>query len=279
MKFYRDLRRATLTLHEGLTLKVFAEQLPDVFAALRERAPYQANRFSQLVRNLYGYVIDTGVWQGSNPAMGTGKANRLTRAPETHRTRFLTDTEYAKLTRAMDADDPVWRDLFQASVWTGQRMAAVANMRWDDIDLGRDPAWRIPAKFMKGRKAGHTVTLNSDAVAMLKARRKVVPSGIVYVFPAADGGTLPGWDKAWKRIIRRAGLWHEDKERRPRPHDLRRTAGARMTAQGIATPVVTKALGNSASSAGMVAKVYAQVADEALRDAFNATTSMRGRRR
>jgi len=279
MKFYRDLRRATLTDHEGLTLQAFAEQLPDVFAALRKRAPYQANRFLQLVRNLYGHAIDTGSWTAPNPAMGTSKADRLTRATEAHRTRFLTDTEYGKLTKALDADDPVWRDLFRASVLTAQRMSAVASMRWDDVDLGRDPSWRIPAKYMKGRKAGHTVTLNADAVAMLKARRKLVPKGVDYVFPADDGGLLPGWDKAWKRIIKRAKLWHEDKDRRPRPHDLRRTAGARMTAQGIATPIVTKALGNSASSAGMVAKVYAQVPDEALRDAFNATTSMAGKRR
>jgi integrase len=279
MKFYRDLRRATLTDHEGLTLQAFAEQLPDVFAALRKRAPYQANRFLQLVRNLYGHAIDRGSWTAPNPAMGTSKADRLTRATEAHRTRFLTDTEYAKLTKALDADDPVWRDLFRASVLTAQRMTAVANMRWDDVDLGHDPSWRIPAAYMKGRKAGHTVTLNADAVAMLKVRRKVVPKGVDYVFPSDDGGLLPGWDKAWKRIITRAKLWHEDKDRRPRPHDLRRTAGARMTAQGIATPIVTKALGNSASSAGMVAKVYAQVADEALRDAFNATTSMGGNRR
>jgi integrase len=281
MKFYRDLRRATLADHEGLTLKAFAEQLPDVFAALRKRAPYQANRFLQLVRNLYGHAIDRGSWQAPNPAMGTSKADRLTRATEAHRTRFLTDTEYGKLTKALESDDPVWRDLFRASVLTAQRMSAVANMRWDDIDLGHDPSWRIPAKYMKGRKAGHTVTLNADAVAMLKARRKVVPKGVDYVFPAPTGDVIraDSWKTAWKRIITRANLWHEDKDRRPRPHDLRRTAGARMTAQGIATPIVTKALGNSASSAGMVAKVYAQVADEALRDAFNATTSMGGKRR
>ena len=281
MKFYRDLRRATLTDHEGLTLQAFAEQLPDVFAALRKRAPYQANRFLQLVRNLYGHAIDRGSWQAPNPAMGTSKADRLTRATEAHRTRFLTDTEYGKLTKALESDDPVWRDLFRASVLTAQRMSAVANMRWGDVDLGRDPSWRIPAAFMKGRKAGHTVTLNADAVAMLKARRKVVPKGVDYVFPAPTGDVIraDSWKTAWKRIITRAKLWHEDKDRRPRPHDLRRTAGARMTAQGIATPIVTKALGNSASSAGMVAKVYAQVADEALRDAFNATTSMGGKRR
>jgi integrase len=157
-------------------------------------------------------------------------------------------------------------------------------MRWDDLTLtGADAAWKIPARMMKGRRGGHVVPLAGlpDALDILKARRATVPKDCPWVFPAAegDGGPARNYDKAWKRILTRAKLWSEDREQRPRPHDLRRTGGARMTSAGVPLQTVTRALGDAPSSAGMVAKVYAQVSDEALKDAFAATAKRSPRRR
>ena len=116
-----------------------------------------------------------------------------------------------------------------------------------------------------------------QAVAILRARRKIVSDSSRWAFPRDDGEPHYQWDKAWLRIIRRAGLWHADADRRPRPHDLRRTAGARMTAAGVPLSVVCKALGDQPSSVAMVARTYAQVSDEALNDAFKAMAAKRKR--
>ena len=51
-----------------------------------------------------------------------------------------------------------------------------------------------------------------------------------------------------------------------------------MVSAGVALNVVTKALGDSQASVSMVAKTYAIVSDEALRDAFAATFQRRRRR-
>ena len=282
MKFYRDLRRARLADHEGLTLVDFAAELPAVYAKAKAEAPIQANRFLQLVRNLYAYAADAGVWTASNPAVGTSKTDRLTRTAERARTRTLTDAEWRRLEKAMAADLPVWRDLFAMSLHTLQRMGACRHMRWADVNLtGKDAAWRIPAEFMKGRKSGHVVPLTAlpEALAILRARRKAVPKGCEWVFPGPDGEPVRKHDKAWTRLIRAAGLWHEDAERRPRPHDLRRTGGARMTSAGVPLQTVTRALGDAATSAAMVARVYAQVSDHALYDAFAAAAAGRRRKR
>jgi integrase len=281
MKFYADLRRATLTRYEPMSLVAFAAVLPEAYAALTARAPYQANRFLQLVRNLYGYASDVGSWAGANPATITDKARRLTRSPEEVRTRFLSDDEFARLVKSMQEEPAPWAGLFMASAFTAQRMAACCRMRWDDVALTSEPAWRVPTEDMKGRKGGHTVTLNPAMVSLLKARRKLVAQDEELVFPSPQGGIIPNdsYKNAWSRIIKRAKLWHADKARRPRPHDLRRTAGARMTAAGVPLSTVTKALGNAASSAAMVARTYAQVSDEALKDAFSKTTSMGTKRK
>lgn len=280
MKFYRDLRKARLAEHEGLTLVEFAGKLPAIYAAMRAEAPIQGNRVLQLVRNLYGYAADRGLWNAANPAVGTSKVDRLTRTAERARTRILTDAEWRRLDKAMAADVPIWRDLFSISLHTLQRMAACRHMRWADLTLaGKGAEWRIPAKWMKGRSEGHVVPLAElpEALAILRARQKNAPKGCPWVFPGEDGEPIDNHDKAWDRLIRAAGLWHEDAEQRPRPHDLRRTGGARMTAAGTPLQTVTKALGNSPSSAAMVARTYAQVPDQALRDAFAATSRRQAR--
>jgi integrase len=301
MKFYRDLRRAVMVEKvrrkrkgtdeyevvdgqdfEQLTLQGFADRLGDIYGKLQKRAPIQGNRALQLWRNLFTYAADAGLWIKANPAIGTGKADRLTKTPEQARTKTLTEAEWKRLDAAMKADAPLWRDLFTFSVLSLQRMGACRHARWDDITLtGTDAAWRIPAKWMKGRKSGHVVPLANmpQLLELLRARRKAVPKSCPWVFPAIEGdGPVTTYKTAWRRILERSKLWNEDKDERPRPHDLRRTGGERMTSAGVPLQTVTKALGDAPSSAGMVAKVYAQVADAALKDAY-AAMSRRGSRR
>lgn len=301
LKFYADLRRAVMVEKirrkrkgtdeyeivigadlEQLTLAAFADRLPAVYATLQQRAPIQANRALQLWRNLYAFAADSGLWTKGNPAIGTGRTNRLTRTVEQPRQRVLTDAEAKRLDAALEADSPLWRDLFKLSLATLMRMGACCRARWDDITLtGSGAAWRIPAEDMKGRKGGHTVPLADipEALSLLRARRNEVSKGTPWVFPAAEGddGHARNYDKAWDRIIRRAGLWTKDRARRPRPHDLRRSGGSRMVEAGVPLNTVTAALGNAASSTPMVAKTYAIVPDAAVRDAF-AAVSRRGRR-
>jgi integrase len=302
VKFYCDLRRAAMVEKirrkrkgtdeyetvdgedfEQLTLQAFADRLGDIYAKLQKRAPIQANRALQLWRNLYAFAADSKLWSQGNPVLGKGKADRLTKTPEQARTKTLTEAEWKRLDKAMAADAPLWRDLFTMSMLSLQRMGAVCHARWDDITLtGPDAAWRIPAKWMKGRRSGHVVPLASmpQLLELLRVRRKAVPKTCPWVFPAMEGdGPVTTYKTAWRRILEQAKLWSDDKDERPRPHDLRRTGGERMTSAGIPLQTVTKALGDAPSSAGMVAKVYAQVADAALKDAYSAMSRRGSRRR
>jgi integrase len=267
---------------EQLTLQGFADRLGDIYEKLQRRAPVQANRAIQLWRNVYAFAADSALWSGANPAIGTGKADRLTKTPERARTRTLSDAEWRRLDKAMSADAPLWKDLFTFSVLTLQRMGACRNAKWSDVTLtGPEACWRIPARWMKGRRTGHVVPIAKDPqlLELLRARRKAVPKSCEWVFPAPEGdGPVTSYKTAWRRILERAKLWSKDADQRPRPHDLRRTGGARMTEAGVPLQTVTRALGDAPSSASMVARVYAQVADAALQDAY-AVTARRGRRR
>lgn len=283
IEFYEAVYAATLKAQFAASpLSALAASFPATYAALSERAPYQANRMLQLARNVFGYAAGVGIWSEPNPAVDTGAGQRVVRNREQHRERYLTDAESARLDKALAADLPLWRDLFTTSIVTGQRMGACRRMLWADLELsGRSPCWRIPRAEMKGRKGGHVVPLSGALLALLRERHAAAGPKAEWVFPDDTGaGPVSSYDKAWRRIIKRAGLWSDDRERRPRPHDLRRTCGARMTAAGVPLPVVTRALGDAPSSVAMVAKVYAQVTDDALREAFKkvAPPSRRGKR-
>jgi integrase len=300
--FYRDLRRAVMvdkvkqkkkgtdeyeTVNgedfEQLTLAMFASRLGDIYRRIQKRAPIQANRAIQLWRNLFAFAADSGLWSSANPAVGTGKADRLTKTSEKTRTRTLTDAEWKRLDRAMSEEARIWRDLFTFSILTLQRMGACRNARWSDITLtGADACWRIPARWMKGRRAGHVVPLAvmPKLLRLLRDRRRAVPKDCDWVFPAPKShGPVTTYKTAWKRILERAKLWSADSEQRPRPHDLRRTGGARMTQAGVPLQTVTRALGDAPSSATMVAKTYAVVVDDALREAYAATSQRPARPR
>jgi integrase len=290
MANYANVRRAVMIDKaskedfEQLTLQGFADRLGDIYGKLQKRAPIQANRALQLWRNLFAYAADAGLWAKANPAMGSGRTDRLTRTVEKPRQRVLTSPEAKRLDAALDADLPLWRDLFRLSLATLMRMGACCRARWDDITLaGADACWRIPAEDMKGRKGGHTVPLADipGALSLLRARRAAVPKGCPWVFPAAegDGGHARNYDKAWKRILERAKLWTEDRARRPRPHDLRRSGGSRMVEAGVSLVTITAALGNAPESAPMVARTYAVVPDAAVKEAFKAVSRRGSRRR
>lgn len=277
--FYSDVYAATLKAdYDAAPLATLAADFPEVFATLSGRAPYQANRMLQLVRNLFAYAASVELWTMPNPAVDTGRGARVVRNQEHHRERFLTDAEAARLHKALAADLPLYRDLFTTSLTTGQRMGACCRMKWADLELtGRSPCWRIPRADMKGRRGGHVVPLSGELLSVLRQREAAAPAGVPWVFPGDDAGPVATYDKAWRRIITRAGLWSDDADQRPRPHDLRRTVGARMTAAGVPLPTVTRALGDAPSSVAMVAKHYAQVSDDALRDAFKAVAGPRRR--
>jgi integrase len=270
--FYKNLRRATLTPHEGLSLAAFAERLPGIYETIQAKAPIQANRFAQLVRNLYSYATDAKLWTGANPAAadaGRG-ANRLTRTPEQTRTKTLTD-DWPRLEKAIDAEGQPWGDLFRVSLLSAMRMECVRQMRWEDLSLnGKEPAWNIPPEWVKGQHGGHRIPLQPELLALLRQRRKTVPTDSQFVFPGRSGRPVVGYAKAWQRALKAAKLDSKDRSKRPRPHDLRRTAGERMTTAGVPLSVVVRALANRPSSAAMVARTYAQVADDALRNAYGA---------
>lgn len=285
---YRDTFNATLKQHAGESLAWLADNVVALHQQIGTPAgkgkhakpgrPYQANRMLQTVRNIFTYASSRGWWSTANPCVDPATGGMVAKFAEHARDRILSDEEEERLAEALAGEPAVWRDLFTLALLTGRRMAAVCSMRWADVDLGRK-VWTVPRDRMKGRKAAHGLTLDPDAVAILR-RRQADAGDEEWVFPAIRSpGPITVWKVAWGRIRKAAGLHHKDRARSVRPHDLRRSWGSRLIEAGVPTVTVNAALGNSPSSVSMTAAVYMHVPDAVQAEAISVAFKRRQARK
>jgi len=288
-KGYRDTFKATLQAHEGKSLEWLAANIVRLHRELglpsgsgddrKPGRPIQANRMMQTVRNLFTYAASIGAWTKPNPCVDPATGGAVAKFPEYARDRILTDAEELRLVDVLRGESDLWRDLFTIGLLTGRRMSAVCSMRWADVDLGRG-VWTVPRERMKGRKAAHGLTLDPDAAAILKRRRRQADEGAEWVFPAPRSpGPVTVWKVAWGRIRDAAGLDSKDRARRVRPHDLRRSWGSRLVEAKVPTVTVNTLLGNSPTSVSMTARTYMMVPDAVQAEAVEAVYARRQARK
>lgn len=196
--------------------------------------PITANRVLALLSTMYNRARTIG-YAGGNPC------EAVQRFAEESRERFLNADELRRFTAALAAEAPLYRDLFNMCLWTGQRQGNVRSMRWDEVDL-KAGTWSIPAAKFKTNKP-LLVHLSAPALKILKDRKKLAEKStgsIEWVFPQTDNPTryVTNPTKAWARVCKAAKLPDV------RIHDLRRTAGSWMAATGANLSVIGKSLGH-----------------------------------
>ncbi len=150
------------------------------------------------------------------------------------------------------------RDFFIMLLATGSRKGNVLEMRWADINLN-DKIWRVP-----DTKNGepYQVALAGPALAILERRRNTETGE--WVFSAASkSGHLEEPKKAWAALLKKSEISNL------RIHDLRRTFGSFMAAQGASLQMIGKALGHKSQEATLI---YARLNLDPVRDAVNLAT-------
>lgn len=125
-----------------------------------------------------------------------------------------------------------------------------------DIDMDT-ATWRIPAEWPKNRRV-ITIALATEAVAVLRALhtdRGASP----WVFPSRSAaGHLTEPQKAWHRVIKRASIDGAV------IHELRRTIGTAVAADGAGAAVISAVLGHLSMQS---AKSYLHLSAEMARGA------------
>jgi integrase len=243
-----------------------------------KRSKTRANRALEVLSAACSFVIARGQaparWHEVNPC------TRIPRNKENERERYLAAGELARFLKALEAEPPDLADFFSVLLYTGARRANVQGMAWSQVDLTVG-TWEIPASSAKAGKP-ISIVLVPQAVELLKRRKadhaalarrvktlrpaagltfreirhrnaeaQQATNGETWVFPSwGASGHLVEPKKAWRRILKRAKI--ED----VRVHDLRRTLGSWLAAQGASAFAIGKALGHASIQS---TKVYARL--------------------
>jgi integrase len=194
-----------------------------------------------------------------NGRLHDNPASSIVRFREEPRQRVLTVAELQRLQAAVEVEEEPWRSFFALAMLTGARRGALARMQWPDLDLDA-ATWRIPAVWSKNRKT-ITIALAADAVAILR-KLHAERGASAWVFPSrSKAGHLTEPKKAWRRLMRRAGIEGAV------IHDLRRTVGTMVAADGAGTAVISAVLGHLSMQS---AKSYLHLSAEMARGAVEA---------
>ena len=70
-------------------------------------------------------------------------------------------------------------------------------------------------------------------------------NGYVFASDSSKTGYISEKGADWRRIITRAGLYHEDRDLRLRPHDMRRTIGSWLAMSGRDINSIANSLGQN----------------------------------
>ncbi len=213
----------------------------------KENGRYAANRTVALLRTMFNLARDWGYLKSDNPA------SRVKFFREEKRDRFLSPEELGRVNKALTEEpNPYWRAYFPLSLLLGTRKSELQSARWKDMDLDQK-TWRIPST-KRGRP--HLLPLPNAAVEILEG----LPRASEFIFPGKGAsGHLAESAKAWQRIRKRAGVSDA------RIHDLRRTLGSWLAAQGHSLSLIGRALNHSNVS---TTQIYARLDLGTVREAL-----------
>lgn len=210
-----------------------------------------ANRLLQLLKRVINVAMMLECCE-RNPCRG------IRMHPEQNiRTRTLAGTELKSFLSALrDEPNQVAADFFLFALATGARREECLRMTWTEVGL-EEGVWRLPAGRAKSGKS-RVIPLN-DVSRQVLARRSAERRS-EYVFPGRHDGHLVSPEKAWKRVLRKAGIVDL------KIHDLRRSAATLILNEGGSMAQAGNLLGHAPGST-LTATRYAFLADRQLVDA------------
>jgi integrase len=209
-----------------------------------------ANRLRDLTCQVFAFAAERDLIENS-PAAGLRKKPG---GQEKSKERALSSEEIRAMWHALDdgktkMSAPI-RLALKLILATAQRPGEIAGAKFSEFDVDQK-IWTIPSKRSKNGRE-HYVPLGDIAVELLH-RLKSLARGSAYILPSAHHKEKPGErvsERALSRALKRNHKISGDKSTLfgtiPfTPHDLRRTAGTRMTAIGVPRLHVKKLLNHS----------------------------------
>lgn len=261
-------KRVLRHLSPGISAAAVDPEMLLGFAEAMERetpTPAKATRKKTMafLRGVYSWAADRPTRTGIqlSPFAKVTKDNRKRLLPKGDKRAYIYSPEQLRaLYEILPAHS---MRVTRFAVHTGMRLREIFRLRWGVVDLEAGKL-TVLAKYAKSKEE-REVALGDVALAVLEAVRPAKPAPEASVFLGETGGPLKTIYTGFVSAVEKAWKPEKPGQRRPRFHDLRKTAATRVEA--VSSHAVAKAfLGHKGSD---VTDSYIEVALDAVRDAVN----------
>jgi integrase len=118
-----------------------------------------------------------------------------------------------------------WWKMLLLVLWdTGERIGAIRNLAWPNVDLRR--GWlHVPAKFRKGGRSDKLYKLSPETLIVLRESKKSRPRDLIFPWPYSETYL---W-RMFGKLLDSAGL---ESDARSKFHRLRRSVASHYEAAG-----------------------------------------------
>lgn len=213
-------------------------------------AGVMANRTLAAIRKLFNWCVSRDIIVASPCTLIEPPAE------EKSRDRILADDELRLIWQAADSDGWPFGPLVKMLILTGQRLAEVGGMRWDEINF-KDKVWTLPAERVKNGER-HEVPLSNAAIEIMTVLPRIKTTE-GFVFTTRRDAAVSGFSRAKDRLDATIAAAVPVDSQAPDHwtfHDLRRTMASGMARLGIALPVIEKILNHSSGTFRGIVGVY-----------------------
>jgi integrase len=204
-------------------LRVAAITQTQIETFMNECPPGSAKRIIQVLSAVFTFAVKKKL-RGDNPCKG------IVKPKDVHRTRRLSEEEYAQLWKAIGSGpNSTAASVFLAIAITGWRSGEMKNLRWSELDVQRQIA------NLEDTKSGKSIRpLSLEAIKIIEAQPKSGP----YVFEYR-GRPLINLNQHFARL----GMSKD-----VTPHVLRHSFASLSADMGLADSTIARLLGHSQSS-------------------------------
>jgi len=226
----------------------------------RDYAPATIRQVLVLIKRIYNWASDMGLYDGKNPAARI-KHPKLNNEV----TECLTKEEIKRLLVTLSS----WKNkrvalLIRFALYTGLRRGELFSLKWKDVDLQNGV---INLRNTKGGK-DESLPISDEALNILCAARALLPSpDCSNVFPNKWGRKRRTFGNTWTYIKTAAGI--------PltfRFHGLRHTYASYLASSGKVSQFTLQKLLTHKSP--QMTQRYAHLFDQTLRDGANVLATM-----
>ncbi|WP_246152584.1 tyrosine-type recombinase/integrase [Sphingomonas montanisoli] len=174
--------------------------------------------------------------------------------------KHLTKDQFRKLIAGTEKGAPHIALFMQLAIATGARMAAILELKWDQVKLDSGRIFLNPEDRIATSKGRATVPINDQLRPALEAAKVAATSDYVIEHNGKRVGSIK---TAWNAAARRSGV-------KATPHMLRHSAAVWMAEAGQSMDVIAQFLGHTDSR--ITQRVYARFSPDFLRGAAEALT-------